>query len=358
MIQDTHLALLAQPYGLTAGDLEFLRSSQNHVYLGRRGGEKIILRVSKGRHRTQSDVEAELAWVDFLATRGVNVCKPVPTLNGEACLSLCLEGESYVVTCFEHAPGRKITPQDIAPPIYEKLGGVLAQMHTHTLDLPADHVAQGRGHWRESRSLREDVAGSPGCLSSEFCASVVDLIDKLRALPTDPKNYGLIHADACLGNCFLDGEKLWIFDFDNSEKGHLVQDFATILYDSIYCRVLNKFADAGLNDRMAPLWTGLWKGYSKAGPLNGIDSVATGAILPAAGGGDLCALSPDARCADVGPLVQGGAGGDAEERGEAGAPGGLWEAGGGSRGVVARSGGVWRASRYRNTALQSDFTKG
>jgi Ser/Thr protein kinase RdoA (MazF antagonist) len=271
MIQDAHLALLAQPYGLASGDLEFLRSSQNAVYLGRRDGEKVILRVSRGRHRTCADVEAELAWVDFLAARGVPVCKPVPSLDGEACLSVTLDGESHVVTCFEHAPGRKITPEDIAPPIYEKLGEVLAQLHTHALALPVDHPAQARAHWHESRLLCEDVAALTGALSPQFCAGVADLIRALRAVPTDAETYGLLHADPCLGNCFLNGDKLWIFDFDNSEKGHFVQDFATILYDSIYCRMLNKFADEGLNDRMVPLWAGLWKVYSKTGPLKEID---------------------------------------------------------------------------------------
>ncbi len=271
IIQDDHLALLAQPYGLKPGDLEFLRSSQNVVYLGRLGDEKIILRVSKGRHRTQADVAAELAWMAFLAERGVDVCKPIPSLDGEDCVALSLDGENHVVTCFEHAPGRKITPEDISPPIYEKLGGVLAQLHTHTLDLPADHPAQARTSWYESRLLRDDVDGLAGTLSPEFCASVADLIRAQRTVAVDSRTYGLLHADACLGNCFLDGEKLWIYDFDNSEKGYFVQDFATILYDSIYCRVLNKFADAELNDRMVPLWAGLWKGYSKAGPLKEVD---------------------------------------------------------------------------------------
>ncbi len=273
MIPDHHLALLARPYGLAPGDLVFLRSSQNHVYLGQRENEKLILRVSKGRHRTHAEVQAELAWLDFLTARGVNVCLPIPTLGGEKCLSLLIEGESHLVTCFEHAPGRKITPEDIAPPIYEKLGGVLAQLHTHTLHLPADHAAQARTHWHESRTLRQDVAGLQDSLSPQFRASVADLIHHLQALPVNPKTYGLLHADACLGNCFLDGDKLWIFDFDNSEKGHFAQDFATILYDSIYCRMLNQFADAGLTDRMAPLWAALWKGYSKTGPLTKIDTL-------------------------------------------------------------------------------------
>ena len=267
MILDEHLGLLARPYGFVPGDLEFLRSSQNHVYLVRQGGEKSILRVSTGRHRRREDVEVELAFVGFLAARGMHVCNPVPTLDGDVCVELVIDGENHVVTCFEHAPGRKITPEDIAPPIYEKLGGVLAQLHTHSLDLPPGHAALTRGHWHESRLLREDMAGMEGRLSPGFRASVADLIDKLRAVPVEPMTYGLVHADACLGNCFLHEGKLWIFDFDNCEHGHFIQDFATILYDSIYCRVLSKFADAGLNDRIAPFWAGLWKGYSKTGPL-------------------------------------------------------------------------------------------
>lgn len=273
MIQEDHLTQLARPYGFAAGDLEFLRSSQNHVYLVRHGGKQSVLRVSKGRHRTREDVEAELAFVAFLAARGMNVCKPIPTRDGKLCVALSLEGESHVVTCFEHAPGRKITPEDIAPPIYEKLGGVLAQLHTHTLDLPPGHPALARAHWHESRLLREDMAGLENRFSPGFGASVIDLIDKLRAMPVNPMTFGLVHADPCLGNCFLHEDKLWIFDFDNCEQGHFVQDFATILYDSIYCRVLNKFADAGLNDRIAPLWAGLWRGYSRKGPLTEVDPV-------------------------------------------------------------------------------------
>ncbi|MBN8418967.1 MAG: phosphotransferase [Verrucomicrobia bacterium] len=272
MILDEHLALLARPYGFAPGDFEFLRSSQNHVYLVRHDGAKSILRVSKGRHRTRQDVEAELAFVEFLAARGVNVCSPVPALDGEDCVALSLDGDDHVVTCFEHAPGRKITPEDIAPPVYEKLGEMLAELHRHALHLPADHAAQARPHWQESRLLRQDMAELCGRLSPAFVERLTELMEKLRWLPVTPDSYGLVHADACLGNCFLDGDNLWIFDFDNCEHGHFAQDFATILYDSIYCRMLNQFADDGLNDRIAPLWAGLWRGYAKAGPLAAIDA--------------------------------------------------------------------------------------
>ncbi|WP_395730358.1 phosphotransferase enzyme family protein [Prosthecobacter sp.] len=272
MIQDDHLALLCQPYGLQPGELQFVRSNQNHVYLCRREDRRCILRISKRRHRSCAQVEAELAWIEFLATQGVRVCRPIPALNGETCGVLSAEGTAYIVTCFEHAPGRKIMPSDIAPPIYEKLGGVLAELHRHTLHLPADHAAQARPHWHESRLLRQDVAELRERLPPAFVKSLAELMGRLRELPVTPQTYGLVHADACLGNCFLDDDQLWVFDFDNCEHGHFVQDFATILYDSIYCRVLNEFADEGMNDRITPLWAGLWRGYAKAGPLAAVDA--------------------------------------------------------------------------------------
>ncbi|WP_395741622.1 phosphotransferase enzyme family protein [Prosthecobacter sp.] len=275
MIQQDLLALLCQPYGLTPGDLQFVRSNQNHVYLCQRREGRGILRISTGRHRTPAQVEAELAWIGFLAAQGVRVCRPVPALNGEPFLSLRIGDTSHIVTCFEHAPGRKIVPEDIAPPVYEKLGDLLAGLHRHTRHLPADHAAQARPPWHESRLLREDVAELRGRLPPSFLESVADLMMKLRDLPLTPETYGLVHGDACLGNCFLDGDRLWIFDFDNCEHGHFAQDFATILYDSIYCRTLNQFADEGLNDRIAPLWAGLWKGYAAAaGPFHAIGALA------------------------------------------------------------------------------------
>lgn len=273
MIQEDHLAMLARPYGLAPDDLEFVRSNQNHVYLCRREDKRCILRISTGRHRSRDRVEAELAWIEHLAAQGVRVCRPIPALNGEICVAMNVGDTACIVTCFEHAPGRKIMPSDIAPPIYEQLGGMLAELHSQTLKLPASHAAQARPHWHESRLLNEDVEELRASLPPRFVGSLQDLMQKLRKLPVAPGSFGLIHADACLGNCFLDDGRLWIFDFDNCEHGHLVQDFATILYDSIYCRVLNQFADDGLNDRIAPLWAGLWRGYSKTGPLQALDAL-------------------------------------------------------------------------------------
>lgn len=271
LLSHDHLAVLLAPYGLRAEDVQFLRYSQNHVYACRLHDKKVILRISEGRHRTKEHIEAELSWMNLLVSNGIRACKPVPAKNGEACVALDLDGKTCIAACFEHVPGNPITPQDLHADLYEKLGGLLGQMHALTNCSGTAHIAASRPHWNESRLLREDREQLGGSLSPAFCASVDDLIQQLRKLPVTPDTYGLVHGDFSLGNCYFDGADLWLFDFDNCEQGHFTQELATVLYDSIYCKVLNKFADAGLNDRVAGFWKPFWRGYCKTGSARALD---------------------------------------------------------------------------------------
>lgn len=265
------LAVLLASYGLRAEDIQFLRHSQNHVYACRLHDRKVILRISEGRHRRKEHIEAELAWMHLLISNGIRACKPIPTKNGEACVELEVDGRACIAACFEHVPGSPITPQDLQADLYEKLGGLLGQMHSLTTCSSNAHIAASRPHWHESRLLREDREQLGERLSPAFCASVDDLIQQLRKPSATPDTYGLVHGDFSLGNCHLDGSDLWLFDFDNCEQGYFTQELATVLYDSIYCKVLNKFADAGLNERVAAFWKPFWRGYGQTGPGRALD---------------------------------------------------------------------------------------
>jgi len=259
---DTFLA----PYGLNRTGLEFLGYSQNYVYSCRRDTGRCILRVSQGRYRTKTQVEAELAWIRFLSSRGVNVCQPIPTMTGESCLEFTLDADRYILTCFEHAPGRRLSPQEIGAPHYFKLGQLLGQMHTQSTAFIPGSETVARPQWYDSRLLRQDIVNHRENLPERFCESVSELLQQLQQLPTSSTTYGLIHGDVSFNNCFLDANDLWLFDFDNCEYGHFLQDLATVLYDTIYCRSLNKFADPGLDDRIASLWKPFWSGYETTGP--------------------------------------------------------------------------------------------
>lgn len=272
MLNPDHLESLLLRYGLQPEGAEYLGGSQNHVYAARTAdGEKRILRVSTGRHRTRLQVRAELEWVTFLGQRGVNACQPLPTTTGQRCIDLDVDGHSYTAACFEFAPGQLVGPEDVNVALYEKLGALMGRMHTAAKEFSKKAKFLPRLFWYESRLLREDVEEMSGSLTKHFRECVAYLIESMRQAERTPDTHGLIHSDVSFGNFSLHEGELWIFDFDNCEFGFFIQDLATALYDSIYCKVLDKSADPGLTGRMLPLWRALLKGYASTGPLKQID---------------------------------------------------------------------------------------
>ncbi|QIF04349.1 phosphotransferase [Roseimicrobium sp. ORNL1] len=281
MLSPDLLNQLVGPYGLHAEDLVFLRKSQNSVYRARRpsDGGVCIIRISEGRHRTQAEVETELKWVSHLAERGVSVCAPLPTLAGERCVALRQDESEYVVACFEHAPGQQIAPRSDDLPRhtaeYRQLGRLLGHLHREAVPYKLGDTAWLRPSWYESRLLCQDVAAMEDALGKNFCRSLDTLVAGLRQSLDATIGFGLVHGDVSFNNCHFEGTLPWLFDFDNCEYGSFLQDIATVLYDSIYCKALNRFADAELHQRMLPPLASFLEGYS----CTGIGTVLDGGLI-------------------------------------------------------------------------------
>jgi Ser/Thr protein kinase RdoA (MazF antagonist) len=281
MLPPALLNQLVEPYGLRVEDLVFIRRSQNSVYRARRpsDGGVCIIRISEGRHRTRAEVETELKWVSHLAERGVSVCAPLPTLAGGRCIGFRRDESEYVVACFEHAPGQQIVLMSDDLPRYaaeyRQLGRLLGHLHRETVPYNPSDTLWPRPSWYESRLLCQDVAALEDRLGENFCRSMDALVADLRQALNTTTGYGLVHGDVSFNNCCFDGALPWIFDFDNCEYGSFLQDIATVLYDSIYCKALNRFADAELHQRMLPPLASFLEGYSGAG----IGTVLDGSLI-------------------------------------------------------------------------------
>lgn len=271
MLDPDILDALVRPFNLQAAQLEFLRSSQNFVYSGVIDSGRTIVRVSTLRHRTEDEIEAELDWVSFLIDYGIRACRPIPTEDGRLTVALELRGQVYVCACFEHAPGAPI-PRPTDNATYAELGRLIGRMHVAAREANNGELRFNRPEWQDSRLLKEDRAAVRPALSPEFERGVAALIERAGKIAPTPGNYGLIHGDAQLGNCFQHEGELWIFDFDNCEYGYFLQDLAVVLYDAIYCRELRGFADPGLNERVCQRWVAFMTGYSETGVLSEIRS--------------------------------------------------------------------------------------
>jgi amicoumacin kinase len=262
-ISPAHLTMILDRFGVRAADAKLLGHSQNQVYGCLIDGQPAVIRISVDRHRTAAQIEAELAWIEDLANQGVPICRPRPSIRGLLCEQIILDGKEYLAVRFDHAPGHRIAPEDINAALYRDLGRITAQLHTATIDRngSAPYIS-ARPHWHESRLLNEDVIRHTPPHAEPFRACVRQLIDDIRRVPIDPRQYGLLHADISFSNTFVQEGRLTIFDFDNCERGWIAQDFATVLYDSIYCKLVNRVPGELLGDRISQAWGSFRQGYA------------------------------------------------------------------------------------------------
>lgn len=274
MFTPEQLQHLVEPYGLRGEALRHLGGSQNHVYGARHAsGRNSVIRISVGRHRTRDEVEAELAWISHLSGMGVRVCPVILSDEGEGCVVRSVGQSECLVTSFEMAPGAKVEKVELTPALYEKLGALVGQLHAGAVSFgrSLESIWQ-RPRWDQSRLICQDLEAMGDAVSPAFRSSVADLVSSLRGGDVSSSTYGPVHGDVSFGNCHLHEGELWLFDFDNTEHGYFVQDLATVLYDAVYCKVLNKFADPGLTGRMLPLWQAVWKGYQETGVVKKLDA--------------------------------------------------------------------------------------
>ena len=256
MLDGKRMRAVCSRFGITS-DPKCVRVSQNAVYeVEGDGGDRSILRVSSGRGRSLEQIEAELDWVADLAARGIDVCLPRPSLGGRRCERVVCGDAEFLAVRFDRAPGRKVVRADVDEALYASLGTLVAKLHAASFD--DDSPQPRRPVWYESRLLttyfHRHARGQPRA----FRAAVERLVDELKAVPAVLR---LVHADVSFGNTFLDGSRLWIFDFDNCELGSVEHDLAVVLYDGVLCHFLNRVPA----DRLAELtrlhWGAFLAGY-------------------------------------------------------------------------------------------------
>lgn len=271
MLDRSLLIRLGRPFGFDADEMRWIFSSQNHVYECGPADDPAILRVSSGRGRTRAEVEAELDWIEDLARRGVPVCRA--RLSGESrrCHVVSIDGEEHLVACFEKAPGRAVEIADLTPELQARLGEVTARLHAAVFDDrtagPDSHSA--RAPWHASRLLNDDLERYTPESVDGFRAAVRSLVRRLA--PRVEHRLGLLHADISFSNVFVDDGRLILFDFDNCEHGAIEQDFATILYDSIYCRLIHRVPAEELPLHIGQRWSSFLAGYRGVRPHIEID---------------------------------------------------------------------------------------
>lgn len=216
-----------------------LNVSENATYALRdAAGCDRVLRVHRLGYSSPEEICSELEWINALRDAGViETATPLPGADGDYVQRLASRsgGAPRFAVAFERLPGGEPDARE-AVRWFERLGEATARMHAHSKvwALPAgfrrkrwdvDAMVGPRGFWGPWRAgMGLDTAGAR-TLESAIAA----IRERLECFGQGPEVFGLIHADLRLANLLVEGERLYIIDFDDCGFGWFLYDFATAL---------------------------------------------------------------------------------------------------------------------------------
>lgn len=213
-------------WGHDAGSARFFRASANFVFSFSRAGQPYLLRFAHESERAAAAVEAEIAYVQYLAAHGVFVAAPLRSLAGRYVESIATPLGVYHAVVFERMSGEQFALEELSLEQCGLWGKALGQLH---------HVAQGyRASGRPS--IHDHLRLAERQLPPHEHAAKARLAllgQQVAALPADERSFGLIHYDFELDNLIWDGQRIYAIDFDDSAWYWFAADLAFAIRDMV-----------------------------------------------------------------------------------------------------------------------------
>ncbi len=205
-------------------------------------GSRRMLRVSEPTWRSDSDLHAELAWLQTLAQTDIGAPLPYPNRDGALVTWTSIPGVPEPRRCvlFSWIPGQPIA-KSLTQPNVAKMGALSAHLHTQAASvlLPSDVQV----HRFDRLFPRGET---PVYFSPEFAHVVTpyraEVLQRaieranegFATLNADPGAWRLIHGDLHHENVLLHRGRVRPVDFEDIVLGHPAQDIALTFYDFLY----------------------------------------------------------------------------------------------------------------------------
>ena len=192
---------------------------------------ELIVRISHSLRRTSEQIGAEIDWINYLATNEVSACRAVASNRGRLVEVLGAGDQYFTAVVFEKASGAPVSADAWKPPMFKRMGRMMGRMHALAKTYVPGDPSFARHHWYE------DIVGTAERFLPSSEVVVTDrfnaLLDETRKLPIDDGSYGLVHFDFHRGNFFVDGDAIWLFDFDDCQHTWFADDIAIALFYAV-----------------------------------------------------------------------------------------------------------------------------
>lgn len=218
MSQDLPLELLRH-YALTRPQASLYAETHHRVYLVACAEGEFILRVQPAATRLR--LEREVRHLTLLAAGGLPVARVIPTREG-ASLAAAGAAISLLMTRL-HRERRALAAVDAA--LMARLGGLLAQLHQHTIPDPAMSEAEalfGAAGFYPLGALRQSLMAAQ--------QAALDRVWGALAPTLATTGHTLLHGDYVLHNVLVTDEVLALVDLEYSRAGDPRYDLASLLW--------------------------------------------------------------------------------------------------------------------------------
>lgn len=210
--------------------LKLLGRSENFVYEIQ--NHDLILRITHSSHHDLNLIKSELEWLNFLNNKNINVAKPVISLNGKYTERIETDESYFTICAFEKAQGEFVNyknPEVFNEQLFMKMGKLTGKLHLLTKNYIPESDNK-RYKWSEEDLL----INTKNYINEEKVINEINsIVLKLKSIPENKDNFGLIHADIHYGNFLVQNGDLLLFDFDDSCYHYFIYDIAIILYSTI-----------------------------------------------------------------------------------------------------------------------------
>lgn len=235
LFNDIILGAAACKFGVNINELNYIGGFQNFIYEFKKEGTPYILRITHSTHRSENKIRGELDFVKYLYEGGISVSKPVYSIDGEITKRIDVNDSYFTVSAFEKAKGKKLSfPEYLnSEKIFFELGKITGRIHRLSKSyMPKKEIIR-RHDWTDNYYIKSIDKFIPK-VEYGIHKGLKEVLNEISRLDKGKNSFGLIHGDINIGNFFVDGDRITVFDFDECQYSWFVEDIAIQLYYTIY----------------------------------------------------------------------------------------------------------------------------
>ncbi len=265
MVSANLLEFASKKFDFNTSTLQFISDSTNQIYSFAKSNKKYILRFSERPIKHTTQINAEMDWLYYLSSNNINVSLPLKTDDGSFSASFIDDDKNYIISAFNMVGGQPWDKNDTSKwndRTFYNWGKAMGDIHRLTKDYVPSDKSNVRSEFTGREALSDSIKSCPS-----VNAIAEELIKEMMSLPKDKDSYGLIHYDIHPWNFLIDGDKINVFDFDDSLYGWFALDIGIALYHGLWWGRKDHAAPIP-NDYTSSIISNFLKGYLSANNLS------------------------------------------------------------------------------------------